>query len=122
LRTIFRADPALAARILTHEQDRRLVEAARNGQAMAPHLARALNITESRALEILCDSSGHALAVAAKAMGLNRAAFSSLVLLACPVGDIAACHKRLDAFDALSILEPSRGQNRQNGRTAQAVG
>src|SRR4051812_2912737 len=118
LRIKLRADPALAARILAHEQDRLLVEAARKGDAMAPHLARALNITESRALEILCDSSGHALAVAAKAMNLNRAAFSSLVLLACPIGDSAGSHRRLDAFDALSVLEPSRAQSRRSAQTA----
>jgi hypothetical protein len=56
---------------------------------------------------LLEDDSGRALVVAAKALGLNRAAFSSLVMLTCPQGDVAACYQRLDAFDALSALEAS---------------
>jgi hypothetical protein len=93
----------LAARILPREpDDRTLVSAARSGQAVAPHIARALGISESVALEVLCDESGHALAAAAKTLGLTRAAFSSLVILACPVGDAAASHGRLNAFDAMS--------------------
>jgi hypothetical protein len=121
LRVRLHADPALAARILPRAaQDRALVETARRGEAVAPRIARALGISESRALEVLCDESGHALAVAAKSMGLNRAAFSSLVLLACPVGDIAASYGRLDAFDAMSTPQAAR-ELRSWTREAQAA-
>ena len=44
-------------------------------------------LPNSLAGEILDDESGHALAVAAKALGLNRAAFSTLALLAQPGRD-----------------------------------
>jgi hypothetical protein len=94
-----------------------LVEAARNGEAVAPRIARALGLSESLALEVLCDESGHALAVAAKALGLNRAAFSSLVLLSCPVGSVDASYDRLDAFDAISAVEASRELRRWTGDT-----
>jgi hypothetical protein len=118
LRVRLYADPALAARILPRgTPDRALVEAARNGEAVAPRIARALGIPESLALEILCDESGHALAVAAKALGLNRAAFSSLVMLSCPVGNADASYRRLDAFDAISAVEASRELRRWTGDT-----
>jgi hypothetical protein len=118
LRVQLYADPRLSARILPREaQDQTLVEAARNGEAVAPRIARALGISESLALEILCDESGHALAVTAKALGLNRASFSSLVLLSCPIGDGAASYDRLDAFDALSALEASRELRRWIGKS-----
>lgn len=116
LRVQLYADPELAARMLPREaQDRALVEAARSGEAVAPRIARALGISESLALEILLDTSGHALAVAAKAMGLNRAAFSSLILLSCPVSDAAASYARLDAFALYSALEASRELRRWTG-------
>jgi hypothetical protein len=112
------ADPALAARILPRETpDRALVEAARNGEAVAPRIAQALGLPESLALEILCDESGYALAVAAKALGLNRAAFSSLVLLSCPVGSADTCYHRLEAFDAISAVEASRELRRWTSDT-----
>ena len=116
LRVQLYADPALAARVLPRApQDRALVEAARKGEEIAPRIARALGIPEGLALEILLDDSGHALAVAAKALGLNRAAFSSLVLLSCPVGDLEINYRRLDAFDALSTVEASRELRRWTG-------
>ena len=116
LRVRLYSDPALASRMLPREaQDRVLVEAARNGEQVTPRIARALGITESRACEILADDSGYALAVAAKAIGLNRAAFSSLAMLSQPRGDAAACYARLDAYDAISVVEASRELRRWNG-------
>jgi hypothetical protein len=85
-----------------------LVEAARQGESVAPRIARALGVPETLACEILKEESGHALAVAAKALGLNRAAFSTLVLLTAPEGKIATNYRRLDAFEALSAAEASR--------------
>ncbi len=109
LRVRLYSDPELSARILPREaQDRALVDAARNGDSVVPRFARALGIPENLACEILEDESGHALAVACKAMGLNRAVFSSLALLSQPRGDIAACYGRLDAFDAISSVEAAR--------------
>lgn len=98
--------------------DRALVETARRGQAMAPRLAQALEISAGLAEKILRDDSGHALAVAAKALGLNRAAFSSLVLLAGPERADAACYQRLDAFDALTAVEASRELRRWSSEIA----
>ncbi|HEY4077279.1 MAG TPA: hypothetical protein VGM26_10160, partial [Rhizomicrobium sp.] len=89
-------------------REHEFVEAARKGEAVAPRIARALGISESLALGILCDESGVALAVTAKALGLNRAAFSSLALLSCPVGDDATCYDRLEAFDAVTKVQAQR--------------
>jgi hypothetical protein len=109
LRIRLYADPALSARVLPRDaQDKTLVEGARAGEPIVPRIARALGISETLACEILVDVSGHALAVAAKAIGLNRAAFSTLALLAQPGGDLGACYARLDAFDAISASEASR--------------
>jgi hypothetical protein len=108
LRVRLFADPDLCNRILPREhQDRTLVERARAGENMVQRIARALNVEESLASRILDDASGHALAVACKSLGLNRAAFSSLALLCKPSSDVAACHARLDAFDAVSAVEAS---------------
>ncbi|HWY62250.1 MAG TPA: hypothetical protein VNW15_10155 [Rhizomicrobium sp.] len=121
LRERLHAAPGLAARILPREpEDRTLVGAARSGEAVAPHIARALGISENMALEVLCDESGHALAAAAKTLGLTRAAFSSLVLLACPVGDAAASQGRLNAFDAMSERD-AKHQLRRWTREAHAA-
>jgi hypothetical protein len=103
------ADAALAARVLPRETpDRNLVDSARAGEPMEQPIARALGISERLAGEILADHSGHALAVAAKAIGLNRSAFSTLALLAQHGGDLGACYARLDAFDAVSPSEAAR--------------
>ena len=85
LRVRLYADPALADRVLPREaQDRALVEAARTGETVAAaHRPRAGHFRKL-APEILDDESGQALAVAAKALGLNRAAFSGLALLVQP--------------------------------------
>jgi hypothetical protein len=113
------ADPALASRILPREAvGSGLVEAARRGEALSPRVARALGISENLAGDILQDRSFHGLAVAAKALGLNRAAFSSLALLISSEDDIEACYQRLDAFDAMSAVEASRELRRWTARAA----
>lgn len=113
LRIRLYADPELSNRMLPRQaQDRVLVEAARAGEPMLPRMARALGVSENLASEILQDESGHALAVAAKALGLNRAAFSGLAMLAQPRGDVTACYARLDAFDSISAVEAAREMRR----------
>ncbi len=119
LRIRLYADPALSARVLPREaQDKNLVDSARAGEPLEQRIARALGVSEHLAREILEDASGHALAVAAKAIGLNRAAFSTLALLAQPGGDLGACYARLDAFDAISASEASRELRIWNGQRA----
>jgi hypothetical protein len=81
-------------------------------------MARALGVSEHLAIEILGDVSGHGLAVAAKAIGLNRAAFSTLALLAQPVGNLSTCYAKLDAFDAISASEASRELRSWSSRRA----
>jgi hypothetical protein len=122
LRIRLYADPELAARMLPREApDRGLIEAARNGQSVTPRIARALGIAENLVSEILNDASGHALAVACKALGLNRAAFSSLTILAQPRSDVASCYGRLDAFDAVSAVEAARELRRWSGDAQHAA-
>ena len=119
LRIRLYADPGLSARVLPREaQDKTLVESARAGEPVVPRIARALGVSENLASEILEDASGHALAVAAKAIGLNRSVFSALVLLAQPGGDLGACYARLDAFDAISAPEASRELRRWSDQRA----
>jgi len=119
LRIRLYADPALSARVLPREaQDKNLVESARAGEPIVPRIARALGVSENLASEILDDVSGHALAVAAKAIGLNRSVFSTLALLAQPGGDLGACYARLDAFDAISASEASRELRRWSDQRA----
>ena len=116
LRIRLYADPELSNRMLPRQaQDRALIEAARAGEAVLPRLARALGVSEILAYEILQDESGRALAVTAKALGLNRAAFSGLVMLAQPGGNVSDCYARLDAFDAISTVEAARELRRWNG-------
>ena len=118
LRVRLYADPGLAARILPREAlDSTLVEIARGGEGLSARIARALGISEKLAREILSDQSGHALAVAAKALGLNRAAFSSLVLLATASDDIGARYRQLDGFDALSAVEAARELRQWSGQS-----
>jgi len=122
LRIRLYADADLCGRILPREaQDRVLVESARAGESVMPRIARILGISESLAADILNDESGHALAVACKALGLNRAAFSSLALLSKPSTDVQSCHVRLDAFDAVSAVEASRELRRWSGGLAHAA-
>ncbi len=104
LRVRLFAAPDLAARVLPREtHERVLVEAARAGDVLAP-LARALGLTLEATRQILEDRSGHALAVAAKNIGLSRAAYSALVLLAYPGGGL----QPLDAFDQVNAVDAAR--------------
>jgi len=106
LRSRLHTDPALSARLLPREAGRPAAMA-RPGESPAPCVAQALGISERLADDILRDQSGRTLAVAAKALGLNRAAFSALALLALPAADLTLCYARLDAFDAVSMAEAS---------------
>ena len=117
LRIRLYADPALSSRVLPRG-DKALVHVARAGEPLAPRLARALGVPESLANEILQDHTGHALAVAAKAIGMNRAAFSTLALLSQPGGDLKACYARLDAFESISPAEASRELRRWSDQRA----
>jgi hypothetical protein len=112
-------DAALAARVLPREtQHKVLVEVARAGDAVAPRLARTLGVSERIAAEILRDPTGHDLAVAAKAMGLNRAAFSALILLTQPAADLKTTCARLEVFDAITAGEASREVRHWNDQHA----
>lgn len=115
LRARLEVNPALAMRLRPREElDRELIGAARGGQ-VTPVLANALGLSESQVLDILCDPSGQALVVAAKILGLSRPAFSSLVLLSCPLGDEASNDRRLEAFDRLSAADAAEEWRRWNG-------
>jgi hypothetical protein len=104
LRVRLFADPALAARLLPRDlPERALVEAARHGDVVAP-LARALGLPPETAQHILED--GWALAIAAKAVGLSRAAYSALALLAHPPKNGATL--ALDAFEQVGAAEAAR--------------
>ncbi len=119
LRVRLYADPALANRILPRQAlDSTLVETARSGESVIPRISRALGISPKLAEEALHDDSGRALAVAAKAMGLNRAAFSTLMLLTCTGADVSVLYRRLDAFEALSAVEASRELRRWTAQAA----
>ena|SRR3569832_255432 len=106
LRLRLDADPALCARVLPcGTEEKSLAQRIRAGESMAPLLAHALGISESRVNDIVQDPSGHGLAVAAKAVGLDRAGFSALALLVQSRGDLKDCYARLDAFDAVSAAD-----------------
>ena len=108
LRVQLFADRQLAARLLPREQNpvTPLLETARNGGNVAAALAVLLGVDEARAQEILGDASGQALALACKGAGLNRAAYSTLALLALPHGENPAA--RLAAHDSVTTLEAAR--------------
>ncbi|HWC64120.1 MAG TPA: hypothetical protein VG501_10895 [Rhizomicrobium sp.] len=109
--------PASAVHVSSHENlGRVLVEAARSGEEVASLLSRTLGLSESDVLGVLCDESGQALAAAAKALGLTRAAFSSLVLLSCPIGDSDINARRLNAFDRISTEEAARALRHWQGK------
>jgi hypothetical protein len=102
LRVRLYADPELSARVLPRDiPERALVEAARNGD-VAVTLARALHLSPQTARQILNDKDGLALAVAAKSIGLSRAAYSALALLAHPATP------PLDAFEQVNAVEAAR--------------
>lgn len=110
LRTRLKVDPDLAARVLPHSSDagRYLIETARGGGDIANSLAEALDLSRARAAEILSDSSGHALAIACRALGLSRAAFSALVLLQGLKGHVTQYYARLDVFDTADASEAAK--------------
>ena len=116
LRIRLYADPALCTRVLPREApDKTLVDGVRAGENVMPRIARALGVSEKLAEEIVQDQTGHALAVAAKALGLNRAAFSTLALLVQPGSELRACYARLDAFEAITAADARRELRRWNG-------
>ncbi len=107
LRLRLNADPALAARVLprTAKADRNLIETARVGGDIAAGLAEALKLSRDRAMEILSDSSGHALAIACRGLKISRSAFSTLTLLRGVEGQVAQYYARLDVFDSVDASE-----------------
>ena len=102
------SDRALAARLLPRQKNpvAPLIDAARNGGDITTPLAEILGLPHARAAEILADDSGEALATACKGVGVNRAAFSTLALLALPHGADPAL--RLAAYDHIATLEAAR--------------
>ena len=105
LRVRLYSDPALSARVLPRDEGISLIEIARDGGDIAASLAQALCLSNSRVEDILSDSSGHALATACKGARLSRTAFSTLAMLVIRNGDIAQTHARLDAYDAMSVMQ-----------------
>jgi hypothetical protein len=109
LRQRFHAYPDLAARVLPPEEPREenigrsLIEAAREGVDLSAVLARALNLSRGRAEEILCDPSGHAVAIACKNLQIPRAVYSTLTMLLGGKDDVTDCYARLDLYDAMSV-------------------
>lgn len=108
LRVQLYANPQLAARILPRETRRDVIDMVRHGEDLGTALAQTAGLSKSKAREILADSSGHALAVACKGAGLNRAAFSALILLAEPAEDLASAYAMLDEFDAVPVADATR--------------
>jgi hypothetical protein len=76
-----------------------VIEAARKGGDVTVPLARSLHVDAGKAERILGDASGSALALACKSAGIDRAAFSALVLLLWPQRDRNHAFTVLDAFD-----------------------
>jgi len=76
-----------------------VIEAARKGGNVAVPLARSLHVDTAKAERILEDASGAALAAACKGAGIDRAAFSALVLLLWPQRDRNHAFTVLDAFE-----------------------
>jgi hypothetical protein len=100
LRVLLCSQPELASRVLPRESATQgLIETARQGGDLVMSLAARLGIDEKRAAKILEDETGVALAVACKAAGLDRAAFSALALLSRRGRDCIPAYALLDAFD-----------------------
>ncbi len=109
LRVCLCSDPDLARRVLPRESAARgLVTDARCGRAVADLLAEKLAVDAATARQIVEDETGHALAVACKGAGLDRAAFSALAVLAAPTRAPAQSFAVLDAFDSVPAAEASR--------------
>ncbi len=75
-----------------------LVGAARKNTGFEGEFARLLNLLPAMAGEILCDRSGHSLAVACKGAQVSRAAYSAITLLASVDSQSVT---RLDAYDTV---------------------
>ena len=109
LRVQLYSDPELASRVLPRESATQgLIETARQGGDLAGPLAAQLGVNGKTAAQILDDETGVALAVACKGAGLDRAAFSALVLIARPGRDRSHAYAVLDAFDSVPAGEASR--------------
>jgi hypothetical protein len=100
LRVQLSSDPDLSHRVLPRQAaSQTLVAAARAGTQLPAALAQGLGVDDKRALQILDDETGGALAMACKGANIDRAAFSALALLARPGHDRAHAFAVLDAFD-----------------------
>lgn len=108
LRVQLFADRELAARVLPKERnpETALIDAARDGGDIVGPLAEALGLDAANTAEILKETSGEALAIAAKGAGLSRLAYSTLALLALPAGGDAAA--RLSLYDHIATLDAAR--------------
>lgn len=108
LRVRLYANPQLAARVLPREARHDLIEMVRGGEDIGAALAESAGLSKSKVMEILADHSGHALAVACKGAGLNRATFSALALLTEPADNLASAYAMLDEFDVVPVAEAAR--------------
>jgi hypothetical protein len=109
LRVQLYSDPELSHRVLPRESsDRDLIDAAREGHNLTALFAEKLGVDAKVAAHILGDESGAELAVACKGAALDRATFSTLVLLTRPGRDRAHAFAVLDAFDTVPTSEATR--------------
>jgi hypothetical protein len=109
LRVQLYSHPELAARVLPRESaSQTLIEAARAADRLPAALAQSLGVDDKMAQHILDDESGAALAVACKGANIDRAAFSTLALLAHPGRDRNHVFAVLDAFDNVPTSEATR--------------
>ena len=101
--------PELTARVLPRESaGQALIEAARAADHLPAALAQSLGVDDRMAQQILDDESGAALAVACKGANIDRAAFSTLVLLAHPGRARSHAFAVLDAFDTVPMSDATR--------------
>lgn len=101
LRVQLCTNPALAARVLPRAPViRMLVETARNGGDITSILAEALEMDVETARCLLNDKKGTGLALACKRAGIERAAFSALVMTRHQSSE--NCQALLDCFDAVA--------------------
>jgi len=110
LRVQLYADPGLSARVLPREPAARaLVETARAGGDIDTALADALGLDQQTARDILDD--GEMLAVACKAAGIDRAAFSALALTAGPIRETGGALALLDRWSAIAVPDARESLN-----------
>lgn len=109
LRVQLYSSPELSARVLPRESSTQgLIEMARQGGNITAMLAELLGLDTGMATQILDDETGAALAMACKGASLDRAAFSTLALLARPGRDRTHAYAVLDAFDNVPAGEATR--------------